>query len=316
MGAGTAGYVLIEGMSLLDALYMTVTTVTTVGYREVQPLGTAGRLFTIALIVTGVGSALYLLARLAELAIGGQLREFMGRHAMQRTVDQLQHHVVVCGFGRFGRVVVEELVRARVPVVVVDVDAELFGDLERHQVPWVQGSALADDVLERAGIDRAQALVAATGSDPDNVFIVLAARERNPKLRIHARAETDAGARRLRQAGADQTVSIYQWGGARLAATIARPSVVDFIELSLPGRGDEVDLEEIRVAAHSAVVGIDIGTIERERTRLRIVALKRGNDPAHIVPEAATRLTADDLLIAIGDRADLDALSRACAEPA
>ncbi len=193
--AGTAGYIMIAGMSLIDAVYMSVITISTVGFEEVKPLSPAGRLFTIGLIVTGVGTALYLFAVVAELLIEGRLREYLGKTAMQHTIHQLDRHVVICGYGRFGKVVADEMSRNSMPVAVIDHDPAREADLVQAGLPYVIGSALDDSVLERAGIRRAREIVVATASDADNVYITLSAREKNPAIRIHARGESESGLR-------------------------------------------------------------------------------------------------------------------------
>jgi len=306
--AGMLGYILIEGFSPLDAPYMSVITISTVGYGEVHRLDTAGRIFTMILIVTGVGTFLYLLTSVGELILEGQLREHLGATAMQRRIHNLRDHVVICGFGRFGRVVAEELLTNSVPIVIIEPDSAKESALTRLGAPYLMASALDDTVLVEAGVATARALVAATGSDADNVYITLAAREKNRTLPIHARGETEAGLRRLSQAGADQVVSAYQRGGSRMAAMILRPAVVDFLELATPGRGDEVDLEEIRAEPGSRILGRKIGEIERDSPRLRIVALKRG-DKTSLIPEATTEVQPGDYLVAIGDRASLSRLA-------
>jgi voltage-gated potassium channel len=305
---GTVGYILIEGFSPLDALYMTVITVSTVGFAEVKPLGPAGRLFTIFLIVTGVGTAFYLFATITELVVEGSLREFLERTAMHRKIHHLEGHVIICGFGRLGKVVAEELSQNSLPLVVIEIDPAKESELARMGMLYVLGSALDDDVLEQASIGTARAMVIATPSDADNVFITLSARQKNPVIRIHARGETEAGINHLKLAGADQAVSAYQWGAVRIASTIIRPSVVDFLELSIPGRGAEVDLEEIHVSPRSPLAGKAIAEVESERARLRIVALKRGTDQISIIPDPATRIQADDFLVVIGERAGLKSL--------
>jgi len=308
---GTFGYVVIEGMSFLDALYMTVITVSTVGYGEVKPLDDQGRVFTILLIILGVGTAFYLFATMTEVIIEGQLRDYLGARGMLRRIHSLKNHVIICGFGRFGRSVAEELARHRVPMVIIDSNPHCAEDLTRLDIPHLIGDALHDDVLEDAGISSARAIVAATASDADNVYITLAAREKNRAISIHARGEGDVGLRRLKLAGADQVISAYQYGGYRVASTIIRPSVVDFIELFTSGRGEEVDLEEIRIPENSLMVGKTVVEIEGTIGKLRIVALKRNDDPITIIPRPGTQVQAGDLLVAIGDRAGLEALVKA-----
>ena len=308
---GAVGYILIEHMSVLDAFYMSVITISTVGFQEVKPLSPAGRLFTIGLIVTGVGSAIYLFTVIGELIVEGSLREYLGKSAMNRKIHNLHDHVIVCGFGRFGRAVVEELIRDGVPMVVIEADAAKQAVLDTLDALHVRGSALEDSVLEDAGISSARAIVVATGSDADNVYITLSAREKNPKILIYARGDSDAGLRRLKLAGADQVVAAYQWAGMRIAASILRPSVVDFLQLSVPGRESEVDLEEIRISRESSAVGKTIASIESENPRLRIVALKRGDEQLKMIPAPQTEIQLDDLLVAIGESDGLKRLASA-----
>lgn len=309
VGFGTAGYMLIEHMPLLDALYMTVITISTVGYEEVKPLGTSGRIFTIVLIFTGVSTAFYVFAIVTEIVVGGQLREMMGRSAMNRRINQLSGHVIVCGYGRFGTIVVDELRRNGMTVVVVETDPAREAELIRENILYVLGSGLEEDVLDQAGIQSASHIVVATASDPDNVYISLSARSKNPGIRIHARAESEIGLKHLQLAGADQAISSYQWSAVRIANAIARPSVVDFLNLILPGHDEEIGFEEVLVPQGSPLVGKTIATVEQENERLRIVALKRGGAPISLLPGPAGELQAGDLLIAIGSRANLRKLA-------
>jgi voltage-gated potassium channel len=306
---GATGYLLIEHMSVLDAFYMSVITISTVGFQEVKPLSPAGRLFTIGLIVTGVGSAIYLFTVIGELVVEGRLREFLGKSAMNRKIHSLQQHVIVCGYGRFGRAVVEELTRNAVPMAVIEADLAKQAELDSIGALHVTGSALEDSVLEDAGVSSARAIVVATGSDADNVYITLSAREKNPKILIYARGDSDAGLRRLKLAGADQVVAAYQWAGMRIAASILRPSVVDFLQLSVPGRESEVDLEEIRISRESPAAGKTIASVERENPRLRIVAIRRSDRQLEMIPSPETQIEPDDLLVVIGESDSLKRLA-------
>jgi voltage-gated potassium channel len=311
MVLGTVGYMVLEHLTLTNALYLATATISTVGYGDVVPVTTAGKVFTIFLITTGVGAALYLLSQLAEFAIEGQLRELFGRNVMEREIAKLENHVIVCGFGRFGRAVAEELLRSRSLLVIIDSDSAKQDDLASLAVPYLIGSALSDETLDHAGVDRARAIVVATPSDSDNVFITLSARERNPRISIHARAESEAGARRLRLAGATQVISAYQIGGTRIAASILRPAVVDFLEISTLGRGaEDVALEEIRVAVSCPMIGRTIGALEQQSPRLRIVALKREGEPIRITPDGSTPVNEGDYLVVIGERTSLGQLAQ------
>lgn len=308
---GTAGFAWIEGLPWLDALYFTVVTISTVGLGDVAPVTWGGKLFTTALIVTGVGAALYLISIVAQEVLEGRLRSVIQRSSMMRKISRHHGHVIVCGYGRFGKVVTEELVRVGRTVVVVERSVDCEAELSQRGLDYIIGSATRDEILELAGTARAEAIVVATSTEADNVFITLSARELNPSLKIHARGETEASVRRLRRAGADYVNSPLQSGGLRTAAAILRPSVVDFLELSLPSRGEEIDLEEIRVGEGSAAASIEIGEIERRNQRLRVVALKRGDHPIQLVPGPEERVEAGDHLVVIGEREQLSELASA-----
>jgi len=308
--AGTAGYMLIERMAFEDALFMTVITITTVGYGAVRPLDRAGLIFTIVLILTGVGTAYYALAAVTEMVVGGQLRDLLGRSAMTRKIQHLQAHVIVCGYGRFGRVVVDELHRHGTTLVVIELDQEKEPALIRAGELYVLGSALEASTLERAGIVSAREIVIATASDPDNVFIALSARSKNPRVRIHARAESEMGLKHLRLAGVDQAISSYHWSAMRIANAIARPFVVDFLDLLAPGLApEEFGLEEVTMPEQSPLAGRTIAALEHESDRIRIVALKRGAEPIAFVPAPHTPIQVGDLFVAIGARSGLSRLA-------
>ena len=307
---GTCGYILIEHMPFEDALFMTVITITTVGYGEVKPLDTVGSVFTIVLILTGVGTAYYVLAAVTEMVVGGQLRELLGKSVMVRKIQHLREHVIVCGYGRFGRVVVDELHRHGTTVVVIEIDPEKENLLMQTGELYILGSALEETTLEQAGIASASEIVIATASDPDNVFIALSARSKNPQIRIHARAESEIGLKHLELAGVDQAISSYHWSAMRIANAIARPAVVDFLDLLLPGlRPEEFGLEEVRVPEHSSLAGKTIAALEHDGDRIRIVALKRGSEPMAFVPGPQTPVRSGDLFVAIGARPSLQRLA-------
>jgi voltage-gated potassium channel len=306
---GTAGYMLIEHWSFVDAFYMTVITITTVGYEEVKPLDTAGRIFTVSIIFVGVGAAYYVFAAITEVVVSGQFKEFLGKNTMNRKIQHLEGHVILVGYGRFGRVVADELETDRHTLVVVEINPEIEPDLVRSGLFYIIGSALDEGVLEAAGIARASEIVVATASDPDNVFVSLSARGKNPAIRIHARAETEAGLRHLKLAGADRVISSYHFSAYRIAAAIARPSVVDFLTLVLPGRNEETSLEEVKVPPHSPLIGMTIAALEQANERLRVVGLKRGADPISIIPDMQTVIVSGDLIVVIGARQSLERLA-------
>jgi voltage-gated potassium channel len=308
-GVGTVGFRVIEGWSWLDSLFMTVITLSTVGYLEVHPLSPAGMFFTIALIVVGVGMALYVLSILAELVVEGRLSESYREEIMAAKIKKQSGHVIIAGFGRFGRAVVRELLEADRAVVVVDCDPNVEEELHRQSLPHVIASASTDDGLVRAGIEGASAIVVATPSEAENVYIALAARELNPNIRIHARGESEAGARRLRRAGAHHVTAPFQMGGARTAASILQPAVVDFLEIVAPLGGASVDLEELQIGRGSPLCGRSISESEDRAGAFRIVAIKRPESDIQIVPSPETEIREGDLIIVIGERNALRGLA-------
>jgi len=304
---GTSGYVLIEGMSPIDALYMTVITLSTVGFGEPVPLSSVGRLYTIGLIMLGIGTAFYAVGALTAFVIEGRLQEILEKRSMERTLASLRNHVIVCGFGRFGRSVTEHLRKAKSSVVVIDDDPSVEEACVELGCAFVLGSALDDSILARAAIDRASAIVAAIPSDSDNVFIALSAHETNPDIAIHARAETDEGIHRLRRSGASQIISPHRLGGQRVANAIVRPGVVEFLELSAPGDGAEVDLEEVVLAAGSRLVGVELKELKSLGVPLAVIAIKRGSESLKIRPGADEVLREGDRVVVVGDH---DVLAR------
>src|SRR5919199_1274818 len=213
MVAGVLGYMVFEGWSFIDALYMTVITLTTVGYREVHALDTSGKLWTMALLITGVGTLFYVAVSSVELVVEGTIRGYFGRRRMEAAINKLQGHYILCGYGRVGRQVAREFATDGVPFVIVEQDPAIVEECVEEGYLALLGEASDDAVLEEAGIERARGLIAAVDSDADNVFVVLSARKLNPKLHIVARASSDESAAKLEIAGADRTLSPYAVGG-------------------------------------------------------------------------------------------------------
>jgi voltage-gated potassium channel len=307
MVAGTVGY-LVLGFGLLDALYQTVTTVTTVGFREVQPLTAAGKVFTIALIVVGVGTALYTLGVIIETLLEGQLPEVFGRRRMERKITGMTEHVVVCGWGRVGRAIARDLVAMGARPVVVDNDPIR---VENVQYPAVLGDATDDDVLDRAGVRRARALVAALDTDAGNLFVTLSARALRPELFIVARVRLEENEGKLRRAGANRVVNPQSIGGARIAAFVLQPYVTEFVDVVMHDRGIEFRLEEIPVPEGSPIEGCSIREAHiRDRTGALVLALRDQNGTFTTNPPPETLINADQIIIAIGTPGDLEKLQR------
>lgn len=221
---------------------------------------------------------------------------------MDHTIQTLHGHTIICGFGRLGRAVAEELERAGTAVVIVDADPAKQAELEQAGRPFVIGSALEDAVLRRAGIERARAIVTATPSDPDNVFVALSARELNPEISVHARGETAPGIRRLRLAGADQVISIHHLGGRRIANAIVRPAVVDFLELSSPGVGAPIDLEEVVLGTGSGLAGGRVCDLAERGVHVAVIAIRREGEPIRLQPGPDDLLQTGDHVVVVGDR--------------
>jgi voltage-gated potassium channel len=303
--AGTVGY-LVLGFGLLDAVYQTVTTVTTVGFREVQPLDTAGKVFTIVLIVVGVGTALYTLGVIIETLLEGQLPEVFGRRRMERKITGMSDHVVVCGWGRVGRAIARDLSAMGASPVVVDNDPIR---VENVPYPTLLGDATDDEILDRAGVQRARALVAALDTDAGNLFVTLSARALRPELFIVARVRLEENEDKLRRAGADRVVNPQSIGGARMAAFVLQPYVTEFVDVVMHDRGIEFRLEEIRVPEGSPIEGCSIREAHvRDRTGALVLALRDRSGTFTTNPPPETVVRADQTIIAIGTPGDLDKL--------
>jgi len=305
---GSLGYVFIEGWSFFDGLYMTVTTLTTVGYGEVHPLDKIGRAYTMVLILTGVGVMLYIVGALARVVVEGEIQEALGKRKIRRQVQKLKDHYIICGFGRLGSIIARQLAEARLPLVVVENNPELIPILESQGYRFVAGDATREEVLLEAGIERAKGLVAVLHSDAGNVYVTLTARSLNPKLYIVARGEEAGSHQKLLRAGADKVESPYEMGGRKMAHTILRPTVVTLMELAMQ-EGVEWSMEEIAVKENSPLVGVPlIDTGIRKDLDLIIVAIKRADGTLLFNPTPQTTLQGGDTLIAVGMRHNLEKL--------
>ncbi|SHJ51154.1 voltage-gated potassium channel [Malonomonas rubra DSM 5091] len=310
IGGGTAGYVIIEDWATFEALYMTVITLATVGYKEVYDLSYEGKVFTIVLIVTGTGTLAYTIGSMFQFMVEGQLRRVLGRKKLQKQISNLKDHYIICGYGRIGRMVCQEFSAKPLPFIVVEQEPERCQQLEEAGILFVQGDATNDDVLEKAGIREAKGLITVVTSDSANVFITLTARGINPDLFILARASEDSAQVKLMRAGANKVISPYKIGASRIAQAILRPSVVDFIEIAIGANNIELQMEEIQVNAASRLVGknlIDSGI--RKNLGLIIVGIKK-NQQMMFNPDPGVTIDADDILIALGKSPDIKKLEK------
>ncbi|HXK08103.1 MAG TPA: potassium channel protein [Vicinamibacteria bacterium] len=306
---GTVGYQLVEGWGWFDALYMTAITITTVGFAEVHPLTSGGRVFTMGLSLGGVFTAFYAAAEFIRAVVTGEIRTVLGRQRMESRLEKLSGHLVVCGFGRMGRLAAEEFSAASLPFVVVDREAKVLDGFAIPHGIGLVGDATADDVLRRAGVDRARALVTAAASDADNLFITMSARLLNERLFIVARAEGEGAEVKLRRAGASRVVSPYSIGGHRVAQAVLRPNAMDFIELATRAGHLELQIEEVEVRPGSALVGHSLKTSPiRSELGIIAVAIKKPGGRMAFNPAPEAVLEAGDLLITLGHRQQLDRL--------
>ncbi len=310
---GTSGYVVL-GWGFLDALYMTVITVGTIGFEEVRNLdeSVAGRLWTIVLIISGVAVLGYATTSLVALAVEGTVRDYFRSRRMRTEISKLHGHHILCGYGRVGRQVAAEFALQDVPFVVVEHEPRTVEECLAKGYPAVFGEASDDDVLREAGILRAGGLVAAVDSDADNVFVVLSARKLNPRLHNVARASSDESAAKLEIAGADRTISPYAVGGRRLASLATQPLVVDFLDVVTRGEeGIEFRLEEFVVPKASAIAERTIGELKiGEKTGAIVLAFRTAEGKFDTTPSAGDRLHAGDTLIVLGSRGQITRLEQ------
>ncbi|HWE60102.1 MAG TPA: potassium channel protein, partial [Chloroflexota bacterium] len=308
---GTAGYMILEGWSLLDALYMTITTLATVGYGEVHPLHTAGRIFTLIFIIIGVGTTFYVLTSLVVFVVEGHFSKTMGRRRMERAIARLADHFIICGYGRVGRQIVHEFSREGTHFVIIDINQTSLADAGADGHLTITGTPAGDDVLQRAGIAKARGLIAAMDNDAENIYVTLSARVLRPDLFILARANQPDSEPKLQRAGANRIISPYRVGGRQMAMLALRPLSVDFVDTVLQGLNMELILEDIGIKAGSTLVGITLAQVRTAYLpEASILALKRGTRVT-FNPSMDTLLEEGDQLAVIGTPAQLKALEGA-----
>jgi voltage-gated potassium channel len=312
---GTAGYMLIEGWRVVESLYMTVITLSTVGFSEVRPLSSTGRIFTTGLIVAGVGAVAYLFGTISQYIVSGELTGSLRRSRMQKSLDAMSDHYIICGFGRVGQQVLEDLQKEHKPCVVIEEDGALLEAME-EEFPHIGGDAADDEVLRRAGIERARGLVVVTGDDPTNLFVTLTAFTLNGKLSIVARANHPSTESKLLRAGATHVISPYRISGRRIATQLLYPSVADFLDVVMHSGDLELWLEQIDVHSDSDLHTKTVAEANvRQRTGSNILAVRRHAEGTILTnPAADMRFEPQDVVIALGTRAQLAALSKLAGE--
>jgi len=308
---GATGYMVIEGWDFLDAVYMTVITLTTVGYGEVHEMSRIGQLYTILLIFIGVAFCLYVAGSVVQFMIEGRIRTILGRRSLDKKIDQLKNHYIICGYGRIGRVLCNQLKRKPIDLVVIDKNRELIPILDEDKVLYLSGDATDEANLNKAGIQRAKGLIAVMATDTDNVFLVLTARQLNPDLYIIARASQDKAKSKLQAAGANKVESPYEMGAVSMAQRIIRPTVTNFLDLAFAHKRKDIQMEEIPVNSSSDLVNVmlkDSGI--RQQFNLIIIAIKKPDGSMMFNPSFETVIEAGDTVIAVGQEGNLQKLEK------
>jgi len=306
---GTLGFHLVEGWSLFDSLYMTVITLTTVGYSEVNGLSSAGRVFTMIFLTAGLGAFLYGLTQLGDAVVHAQFSDWLGKRRRDTTVKHLKDHFIVCGFGRLGRSLCEELAARKLDFVVVEKNVDALERCQQAQWAYLVADATEDRSLLEAGVERARGLATVLSSDAENLYVVLSARLLSKKVQILTRASTEKDAEKLKRAGADRVISLYAAGAAKMAQLLSNPNVEDFIEI-ITAKGRQLDLTEIVVTAQAAYAGKKLSETDFRERGIIIVAIRRKSGELSLPPKGSDVLEPGDCLIALGKAEAIESLIR------
>ena len=308
---------LIEGWSAWDAFYMTMITVTTVGYREVHTLSRAGEAFTVVVVTVGVATVLYTFSFLMAQVVEGGLHERWAAWRRRRMLDDLSNHFIICGYGRIGQIIAREFSRQSVPFVIIERDAERMHEAIDAGYLAVEADASSEHVLKRIGIDRARGFIAAVSTDAENVFAVLTARLLRPDLFIISRAETEDAQAKLHRAGADRVLSPYQIGGLQLAQTALRPAVVDFVQLATSSDNLDLNMEQVKISAGAPLAGRTIieGNL-RQRFGVVVVGIQHADGTMQFNPAPESVMSVGDFLVVLGQAKNLRELEAAAGQEA
>jgi len=308
---GTIGYMVVEDWTFMDALYMTTITIATVGYGEIHPVSNIGRVFTMLIILLGVGFSLYVAGAIVQLMVEGQIRSIMGRKRLNNKINHLRQHHIICGYGRIGRVLCNHIKHKPIDFAIIEKDAELIPIMEADEILFISGDATDETVLLNAGIKVAKGLVAVLGTDAENVFLVLTARQLNPDIFIIARSCESRSKSKLLAAGADAVESPYDMGAMSMAQRIIRPTVTSFLNWALASQRKEIQMEEIPITSESPLVNImlkDSGV--RSKYNLIIIAIKKADGKMLFNPSFDTLIEANDTVIAVGEAINLQRLEK------
>lgn len=303
---GASGYMVIEKWSFMDALYMTVITLATVGYGEVHEISPEGRLFTVILIFLGVGFFLYVVGNVIQFLVEGRIRHVLGRRILDKQISKLKNHFIVCGYGRMGRALCTYLIQKYLDVVVVEQNPNRVPVMDKDGILYIVGGATDEDNLMKAGIKKARGIISVLGADADNVFLVLIAKRLNPEIFVVARANQDETENTLYDAGTDKVVSPFALGARRMAHAILRPAVIHFLELAFADDSTDIHVEEIPVSVSSRLVNVSLQESGfRQDFNLIIISIRKADGTMCFNPKASHLFEADDTIIAVGNNKGL-----------
>lgn len=305
---GTVGFMIIEKWSFGDAIFMAVITLSTVGFQEVHPLSANGQIFTIFLILGGTGTMLYAATAIVQYLLEGNLANILGRRHMKVEISKLKGHTILCGYGKVGKEVAHVFKNEKTPFVVIEVDEKAYQKATDDGFLCLNMNASNDEALKEAGIMNAKSLVAALGSDADNLYVTLSAKSLRPDIFVVARVDNEESEPKLKRAGADRTMSPYGIGGRRLALLTLKPLVVDFIDTTMDHQGHEFKLEDIKVTAGASLDGISVKESLRRIDGAHILAIKKKSGHLITNPPHETILEAGDELVVMGTREQLKGL--------
>ncbi|MDD5722351.1 MAG: potassium channel protein [Syntrophales bacterium] len=310
---GTLGYHFLEGWSLANSFYATIVTLGTVGFGDFYPISPMEKCFAIFLIVFGVGTMAYTFAMIMEVLMEGRLKSILGRGKLEKQINNMQDHYIICGYGKIGNLICTELAHEKIGLVVVENNPERLEGIEDDGFVHIHGSATEDKILLRAGIKRAKGVVCALPTDADNLYVVLTAKELNPDVFVLSRFEDNASERRLIKAGADRVISPYRVGGLRMSQAILRPAMLDFIEITTRRQSLALRMEEVDVRKDSPIAGKNLEESGlRKKYGLIVVAIKKESGKMVFNPMASYVMESGDKLIALGEEDNLAEFSKVC----